>query len=135
MADGSRPTLVLVVDDFPETIDILAESLQARGFGVTLSLSAEEALRRLLDESEPLPDVIVMDLAMPRVDGLEATRRLKAVARTGHIPVVLYTAHRGPELDVAAARAGCASVVGKPASAANIVAAIEGALHASTHVC
>jgi CheY-like chemotaxis protein len=73
---------------------------------------------------ERVPDVIVMDLAMPRLDGLEAARRLKKNPRTMRIPVVMYTEHPGHELRVVAEAAGCACVLGKGEGASAVVDAV-----------
>ncbi|OWK35614.1 response regulator [Fimbriiglobus ruber] len=83
------PTL-LVVDDERENIELLARRLGRRGFTVIAAASAEEALAKAVADH---PDAILMDVKMPDVDGYEATRRLKALPATRHIPVVTLTAH------------------------------------------
>ncbi len=117
--------LVLVVDDFPDTVDVVTELLCERGYSVALAFDGKDAVARALDAA---PDIIVMDLAMPHLDGLAATRVLKSDPRTSSIPVVLYTAHPGAEIAVIAAAAGCAAVVGKPASPEVLLAAVREAL-------
>jgi CheY-like chemotaxis protein len=73
----------------------------------------------------PQPDFIIMDFALPRIDGLEATRRLKADARTRHIPVLLFTAHMGTEMRMRAEEAGCLGVLGKLDGASGLFDAID----------
>jgi CheY-like chemotaxis protein len=118
--------IVLVVDDFPESVDALFAMLTERGYVVVLALDGEDALR----QAETIqPDVIVMDLAMPRVDGLEAARRLKSTPATKDIPVVLFSAHAGPELGAVADQIGCAAVVRKPAGSKAVVDLVHRLTH------
>ena len=121
MQDGTTAKLVLIVDDFPESVDGLFAALSERGFALALALDGEDGVKAA---HERRPDVIVMDLAMPRVDGLEATRRLKADAATRDIPVVIYTEHPGTELEVLADHVGCACVLGKAKGAGAVVEAV-----------
>jgi two-component system cell cycle response regulator DivK len=102
---------VLVVDDFADGREMVAEYLAFRGFTVTEARDGEEAieLARKLK-----PEIVLMDLRMPGMDGWEATRRLKKDPQTRHIPVVALTAHAlTPEI-AAARNAGCDAVVAKP---------------------
>jgi CheY-like chemotaxis protein len=110
--------MVLVVDDFPESVDVLYTMLAERGYTVALALDGEDALRQV---RELQPDVVVTDLAMPGVNGLELTRRLKAAPETRDIPVVLFSAHAGPELGAVADQLGCTAVVRKPAGSGAVV--------------
>lgn len=118
MGPSSGSSLVLVVDDFPESVDPLMAMLHERGCIVSLALDGGSALAKA---SSLKPDVIVMDFAMPQLDGIEATRRLKASAHTCDIPVILFSAHAGPELGNAAERAGCAAVFKKPRATVDVV--------------
>ena len=95
--------------------------LVERGYTVALALDGQDALRMAEDIR---PDVIVMDLAMPRVDGLECLRRLKSAESTRGIPVVLFSAHAGPELLAVAEAIGCSAVVRKPAGTRAVVDAV-----------
>jgi len=82
--------MILIVDDTADTREIYSLYLTSRGFTVPTArdgLSGIDAAERLH------PDVVVMDLSMPDLDGVEATRRLKADARTADIPVLILTAH------------------------------------------
>lgn len=114
--------MVLVVDDFPESVDALIAMLSERGFTVALALDGDDAIRQA---GALQPDVIVMDLAMPKTDGLEATRRLKAAPGTRDIPVVLFSAHAGPELGVMAEQAGCAAVLRKPGGTSKVLEFVQ----------
>jgi two-component system cell cycle response regulator DivK len=86
--------LVLIVDDYPDTCDMYAAYLDLAGFR---SLKANDGYEALRVAAESLPDVILMDLGLPRIDGYEVTRRLKGDLRTRHIPVIALTAHATPQ--------------------------------------
>ena len=125
MPDGLRPVLVLVVDDSLDSSELVAAALNVRGYSVALAFDGREGVERALANA---PDVIVMDFAMPRLDGLAATKLLKGDPRTSSIPVLLYTAHRGIELDTRARAVGCAAVVSKGPTEA-LLAAVADALN------
>lgn len=103
--------LVLVVDDVAHGREIFAEYLEFRGFRVATAADGLEALDKAF---ELLPDVILMDLSLPELDGWEATKRLKSDDRTKAIPVIALTAHALVSAHDKAKAAGCDSVVTKP---------------------
>jgi CheY-like chemotaxis protein len=103
--------LVLVVDDYRDAREMCAEYLSFSGFRVAEAKNGKEALDRAF---ELLPDVILMDLSLPVMDGWEATRRLKKDPRTKAIPVVAVTGHALAGHSEGAKRAGCDSFVTKP---------------------
>jgi len=105
------PPLVLVVDDVEHGREIFAEYLEFRGFRVATAADGLEALDKAF---ELLPDIILMDLSLPGLDGWEATRRLKGDERTKSIPVIALTAHALASAHDKAMAAGCDSVVTKP---------------------
>jgi two-component system cell cycle response regulator DivK len=107
---AKRP-LVLIADDTEDVRSICAEYLQYREYRVATAGDGQEAFDQAL---ALLPDVIVMDLSMPVLDGLEATRRLKADDRTRHIPVIALTAHAMRASVEEALAAGFDVVVTKP---------------------
>ncbi len=86
MADVRRR--VLIVDDYLDAREMYSEFLRFSGFDVIEAADGKEALQRAF---ETLPDIIVMDLSLPGMDGWEAARRLKADARTSAIPVMVLT--------------------------------------------
>ena len=103
--------LVLVVDDFADAREMYGEYLKFCGFRVAEAQNGVEAIekaRRLK------PDLILMDLSMPVVDGWEATRRLKSDATTKGIPVVALTGHAMAGHSESAKSAGCDVVITKP---------------------
>jgi CheY-like chemotaxis protein len=105
------PPLVLVVDDVAHGREIFAEYLEFRGFRVATAADGQEAIERAF---ELRPDVILMDLSLPRIDGWEATRRLKQDERTADIPIIALTAHALAAAHDKAKEVGCNAVVTKP---------------------
>lgn len=108
--DPSAP-LVLVVDDVDHGREIFAEYLEYRGFRVATAADGLEAIEKAFDLR---PDVILMDLSLPGIDGWEATRRLKADERTRDTPIIALTAHALASAHEKAREVGCNSVVTKP---------------------
>jgi CheY-like chemotaxis protein len=114
--------LVLVVEDYPDAREMYAAYLQFSGFEVAEATNGIEAV----EMAETLmPDIILMDLALPRMDGWEATRRLKANDRTRHIPVVALTGHALAGHAEGARQAGCDAFVTKPCLPDALVAEIK----------
>lgn len=110
MTDANKP-LVLVVEDYQDAREMYAEYLEFSGFRVAQARNGVEALEKAFDL---LPDIILMDLALPQMDGWEATRRLKADDRTQKIPVVALTGHALAGHAEGARQAGCDTFVTKP---------------------
>ena len=108
--DRTRP-LVLIVEDQSDLRQLYAQELTISGFDV---IEAANGLDAITHSSAHCPDVILMDLSLPILDGWEATRRLKNDSRTAHIPVVALTAHDGSGELQRATRAGCDWFVPKP---------------------
>jgi CheY-like chemotaxis protein len=102
---------VLIVDDQPDAREMLTEFLSSCGFLVHTATDGLDAIGVAL---RVLPSIILMDLMMPRMDGFEATRRLKADARTNAIPVIALTAHAQTNGREVARAAGCEDLLRKP---------------------
>src|SRR5262249_37592972 len=103
--------VILVVDDPSDTREIYSLYLSSRGFRVP---TASDGLSGLDAACRHQPDVIVMDLSMPGVDGIEAMRRLRADPRTSHIPIVLLTAYPLHAVQGGALDAGADDFLTKP---------------------
>src|SRR4051812_42022354 len=131
-AKAERPR-VLVVDDYPDAREMYAEYLEFSGFEVIEAGNGMEAIQRAADSA---PDVILMDLSLPVMDGWEATRRLKANKATADIPIVALTGHALAGISEGAKKAGCDAFVTKPCLPEDLVKEIrrilEGADSAST---
>jgi CheY-like chemotaxis protein len=110
MNDQHAP-LILVVDDYQDAREMYAEYLQFSGFRVAEARNGNEAVEQAFALK---PDLILMDLSLPGMDGWEATRRLKADVATKHIPIVALTGHALAGASEGAKRAGCDSFVTKP---------------------
>jgi len=103
--------LILVVDDYQDAREMYAEYLQFSGFRVAEARNGNEAVAQAFALR---PDLILMDLSLPGMDGWEATRRLKADDRTKQIPIVALTGHALAGASEGAKKAGCDSFVTKP---------------------
>jgi CheY-like chemotaxis protein len=103
--------LILVVDDFLDNRQMYAEYLAFSGLRVEEAENGHEALEKAF---KMLPDLIVMDLSLPGIDGWEATRRLKADPRTKRIPVIALTGHALAGHSKGAMDAGCDAFITKP---------------------
>ena len=103
--------LILVVDDYEDAREMYAEYLRFCGFRVAEARNGNEALEQAFGL---MPNLILMDLSLPGMDGWEATRQLKADPRTRRIPVVALTGHALAGASEGAKRAGCDSFVTKP---------------------
>ena len=120
-AKPNRPR-VLLVDDYPDAREMYTEYLEFSGFDVVEAGNGMEALERAVDAS---PDIILMDLSLPVMDGWEATRRLKADRRTAGIPVVALTGHALAGISEGAKKAGCDAFVTKPCLPEDLVREIR----------
>lgn len=99
-----------------------SEYLQFSGYDVVEAANGMEALQRAVDTT---PDIILMDLSLPIMDGWEATRRLKADERTAEIPVVALTGHALAGISEGARQAGCDAFVTKPCLPEDLVREIQ----------
>jgi|SRR5688572_10101518 CheY-like chemotaxis protein len=108
--ERQRP-LILLVEDQAELRRLYAQELVMSGFDVIEAGNGADAISSTSSHS---PDVVLMDLSIPVIDGWEATRRLKGDQRTAHIPVVALTAHDGAGELRKATEAGCDWFVPKP---------------------
>lgn len=102
---------ILIVEDNPINRELLRDLLRARGYKVWEAATGPEALR--LVKASP-PDLVVMDLQLPGIDGLAVTRAIKAEATTRHVPVVALTAHARKSDEAKAYEAGCSAYIAKP---------------------
>jgi CheY-like chemotaxis protein len=120
-ASQPRP-LVLVVDDFADNREMYSEYLSFSGYDVIEAQNGKEAIDAARAR---LPDIIIMDLSLPVMDGWEATRTLKADELTRRIPVVALTGHALEGHSRGAKDAGCDSFLAKPCLPEQLVAEIK----------
>jgi CheY-like chemotaxis protein len=109
--EANEGPLVLVVDDFVDAREMYSQYFEFSGFRVVEAANGSEAVEKAV---ELLPNIILMDLSMPGMDGWEATRRLKADARTQNIPIIALTGHALTGFKQSAREAGCDAFVTKP---------------------
>ncbi|SUY27474.1 Alkaline phosphatase synthesis transcriptional regulatory protein phoP [Burkholderia oklahomensis] len=103
--------MILIVDDTPENLAFLSDTLQAHGYAVIVALSGEDALKRL---ARVTPDVVLLDAMMPDMDGFETCLRIKQDERHEHLPVIFMTALTESEHVVRGFRVGGIDYVTKP---------------------
>jgi adenylate cyclase len=113
---------VMVVDDTPENLRLLDAVLRPRGYAVDGVSSGAQALDRL--SKEPVPDLVLLDIVMPEIDGYEVCRRIRATPATELLPVVMITASSGEE-KLRALEAGADDFVMKPFDQAELVARVR----------
>ena len=113
---------VLVVEDNEMNRDMLSRRLQRRGYEVVVSVDGEDGVNKARSES---PDIILMDMDLPVLDGWAATKMLKAAPETQTIPVIALTAHAMAGDREKALEAGCDDYDTKPVEFARLVEKIE----------
>src|SRR5689334_8893264 len=104
-------THLLLVEDNDLNADVLARRLRRRGFDIAVAPDGQEGITYAMSN---IPDIILMDLSLPVIDGWEATRRLKSHPRTMDIPVIALTGHAMGEERERAFAAGCDDFATKP---------------------
>lgn len=116
---------ILAVDDHPETLDIVVITLKQYGYQVVSTTSAREGLKLANAEK---PDLILLDVNMPEMDGLEVCRRLRANDDLASTPIIMFTAEDEPYQKLAGFDAGADDYLTKPTDPEEMIARIEGIL-------
>ena len=119
------PPLILVVDDVPDNVDILQMRLEAQGYEVTTAGDGLEALEKI---RALLPDLVLLDVMMPKLDGIEAVKRLKADPSLPFIPVILVTAKADASDVIAGLESGGDDYLTKPVDHAALSARVRAML-------
>ncbi len=117
-------TRILLVEDNELNRDMLTRRLQRRGYEVAVAINGLEALQRVRDR----PELVLMDMSLPEMDGWEATRRIKADAATRAIPVIALTAHAMSGDREKALEAGCDDFDTKPVDLERLVGKMQALL-------
>ena len=116
---------LLLVEDNEENRDGLSRHLRRKGFEVLVAVDGQQGVAAARSGA---PDLVLMDMSLPVLDGWEATRQLKADAATRHIPVIALTAHAMAGDREKALAAGCDEYDTKPVEIARLLGKIEGLL-------
>src|SRR6266851_5382383 len=120
-----EPARILVVDDVPDNIDILQMRLESQGYEVVTAGDGVEALEKA---RELLPDLVLLDIMMPKMDGIETVRRLKGDASLPFIPVILVTAKADGKDVIAGLESGGDDYLTKPVDHAALAARVRAML-------
>jgi two-component system, cell cycle response regulator DivK len=113
---------ILLIEDNELNRDMLSRRLSRRGYEVLLAVDGREGIRLA---KEAMPDLILMDMNLPEVDGWEATRRIKADPSTRQVPVIALTAHAMPGDAAKAIAAGCDDYDTKPVEMPRLMAKLS----------
>ncbi|MBK6843730.1 MAG: response regulator [Gemmatimonadetes bacterium] len=119
---GSRDRTVLIVEDNEDNRIVYSTILRHHGFRVSEALDGEEGIAKARRE---LPDIILMDISIPLIDGWEVTQTLKRDAATSHIPVIALTAHAMPGDRERAMEVGCDGYLAKPCEPRAVLAEVN----------
>lgn len=118
-------TKVLVVDDEFETVRLLSMLLEMNGYETFTAINGELGLKEARDKS---PEVVLLDIMMPDIDGFEVCRRLRADAETAKIAVIMVTAHAAANIEELGKQAGADSVLRKPVQVDTLTSEIKSVL-------
>jgi len=119
---------ILLVEDNEMNRDMLSRRLERRGYEVIVAVDGEEGVARARAEG---PDLVLMDMSLPVLDGWEATRQLKAAPETKSIPIIALTAHAMSGDREKALAAGCDDFDTKPIDLPRLLGKVEGLLGGS----
>ena len=122
MSENGRKNKVLVVDDSPENIDLLGNVLK-RDYEIKVALNGEKALK--ISGSDPPPDIILLDIMMPGMNGYEVCSKLKSDAKTQDIPVIFVTSMSEVEDETKGLKVGAIDYITKPISPAIVKARVK----------
>ena len=114
--------LILIVDDTPTNLDVISEALNDAGYTVAIATSGERALKQLERRS---PDLILLDVMMPGIDGFETCQRLKANPKTCDIPVIFMTALSDADSKIKGFEVGAVDYITKPFQEREVLARVK----------
>ena len=120
------PRTILVVDDFDDTRLLLRTWLERRGFRV---VEAENGIQAINQVETEMPDLIIMDMQMPQLDGLSATRRIRKLESMNSVPIVAVSAYGADQFREQALAAGCNEYVSTPFEPATLEGIIRNLVH------
>jgi two-component system, cell cycle response regulator len=127
MRQAERDVHILIVDDHPDNVDLLQDRLEARGYGTLIARDGEEALATVIG-GNPLPDLILLDIMLPKMTGLEVARRIKGNKDLPFIPIIMQTALDSTQDKVEGLDAGADDYITKPINFAELEARVRSLL-------
>lgn len=119
---GEEGRLILVVEDNSENSELAEKILKHSGFRVHISVDGEKALEYCKNNS---PDLILMDISLPTIDGLEVTRQLRGEESYQTIPIIALTAHAAAGFEEKTLAAGCSDYLSKPFLPTDLVGMVK----------
>ena len=115
-------TKILYVEDNPDNVYMLTRRLKKKGFELIIAGDGQEGIDKALEES---PDLILMDLSLPTMDGWTATAKIKEIEKVKDIPIIALSAHAMPEHRDRAIKAGCSDYDTKPVDIKRLLSKME----------
>lgn len=122
VSTAAQAPTILVIEDYSDTRELLSALLRGRGYHV---IEAEDGLEGLLKATGMYPDLIIMDLSLPEMDGVEAARRIHTQAKLAHIPIFVVSAYLTEDVRSDVREAGCVEVFPKPFDADELLERIS----------
>ncbi|VAW56294.1 twitching motility protein PilH [hydrothermal vent metagenome] len=116
---------ILIVDDSPTEVHVFKTMLEKNGHTVVISETGEEGIEKA---KEVLPDLVLMDIVMPGINGFQATRQLATIEQTAHIPVIIVTTKDQETDKVWGIRQGAKDYIVKPVKESDLMARVNAAL-------
>ena len=115
-------TKILYVEDNPDNVYMLTRRLKKKGFELIIAGDGQEGIDKAIEES---PDLILMDLSLPTMDGWTATAEIKKIEEVKDIPIIALSAHAMPEHRDRAIKAGCSDYDTKPVDIKRLLSKME----------
>jgi two-component system alkaline phosphatase synthesis response regulator PhoP len=128
MTESPVKKTILVVDDERDILDLLRYNLEKEGYAVVLAQHGQEAL----EKASPVPDLVILDVMMPVLDGFETCKKLKADPKTAAVPILFLTASSSEVDEVVGLELGADDYVQKPISPRKLVARVKALLRRRT---
>jgi two-component system cell cycle response regulator DivK len=125
-APAKAASTILVIEDYSDTRELLSVLLRRRGYNV---VEAEDGVEGLLKAGWVYPDLILMDLSLPEMDGVEVARRIHAQAKLSRIPIFVVSAYLTEAVKADVRAAGCAEAFAKPFDADALIESISRTLN------
>lgn len=113
---------ILLIEDYSDTREMISTLLRRRGYDV---IEAEDGIEGLLKASWQNPDLILMDLALPEMDGVEVTRRIHSMPKLAEIPIIVLSAYLNEAVERDVLAAGCVEMFPKPFDASSFLECIQ----------